>query len=87
MAKEKLLSFSEANKSVLDSMIYSGKRTITGDMKLIESETLDYTMARFFYENAFGFYVADSLSFAALVDQCLPDGMHTCVCTRAQHHS
>ena len=29
-------------------------------MKLIESETLNSTIARFFYENAFAFNVADS---------------------------
>ena len=37
-------------------------------MKLIESETLDSTIASFSYENAFAFKVADSPSFAALVD-------------------
>ena len=46
MAKERLLSCSQAKKSVLDSMTYSGKGTVTGDMnlKLIESETLDSTI-------------------------------------------
>ena len=47
-------------------MIYSGKRTETGEMKLIKSETLDSTPSSFFYENAFAFNVADSPSFAAL---------------------
>ena len=46
MAKEWLLSCSQAKKSVLDSMTYSGKGTVTGDMnlKLIVSETLDSTI-------------------------------------------
>ena len=87
MAKERPLSCSQAKKSVLDSMTYSGKGTVTGEMKLFESETLDFTIASFFYENNFAFNIADSPSFAALVDQCQPDRMHTCVCTRAQHHS
>ena len=52
----------------MDSMIYAGKRTVTGEMKLNESETLNSYIASFFYENAFAFNVADSPSFAALVD-------------------
>ena len=34
-----------------------------------------------------GFNVADSPSFAALVDQCQPVSKHTCVCIREQNHS
>jgi hypothetical protein len=55
MAKERLLSCSEARQSVLDPTISSGKRTVTGEMKLIKSETLDSTIASFFYENALAF--------------------------------
>ena len=55
MAMERLLSCSQARQSVLDSTISSGKRTVTGEMKLIESETLDSTIASFFYENALAF--------------------------------
>jgi len=55
MAMERLLSCSQARQSVLDSTISSGKRTETGEMKLIESETLDSTIASFFYENALAF--------------------------------
>ena len=56
-----------------------------GEMKLIESETLDSTIASFFYEmlGRSMFNVADSPSFAALVDQSQPDLMHNCTCTRA----
>ena len=55
MAMERLLSCSQARQSVLDSTISSGKRTETGEMKLVESETLDSTIASFFYENALAF--------------------------------
>ena len=51
MVKERL-SCSQARQSVLDSTISPGKRTVTGEMKLIESETLDSSIASFFYENA-----------------------------------
>ncbi len=57
MAKERLLSCSQAKQSVLDSIISSGKRTATGEKekqkrteKEIESETLDTTIASFSYE-------------------------------------
>ena len=63
--KERQLSCSQAKKSVVDSMIYSGKRTVTGEMKLIESDKLDATIASFFHENAFAFKVADSPSFCS----------------------
>ena len=58
-------------------MIYLKKRRVTGEMKLIKSETLDPTIASFFYENAFAFNVADSPSFVSLVDQCQPYSMDT----------
>ena len=56
-------------------------------MKMIESKTLDSTTASFFYEIGFAFNIADSLGFAALVDQCQLDRMHTCIHTQAQFHS
>ena len=46
-------------------------------MKMIESKTLDSTTASFFYEIGFAFNIADSLGFAALVDQCQPAHLHT----------
>ena len=48
---------------------------------MIESKTLDSTTASFFYEIGFAFNIADSLGFAALVDQCQFDRMHTCIHT------
>ena len=61
MAKERLLSCSQAKQSVLDSIISSGKRTATGEKekqkrteKEIESETLDTTIASFSYETLMG---------------------------------
>ena len=64
MAKDNSVARKQ-KKYAVDSMIYSGKRTLTGEMKLIESETLDSTIASFLYENVFAFRVADSPSFAA----------------------
>ena len=49
-------------------------------MKLVESATLDSTIAIFFYENALVFNVADSRNLAfpePLVDQCIKSGMCT----------
>ena len=37
MPEERLLSCSQAKKSVVVSMIYSGKRTVTGEIKLINT--------------------------------------------------
>ena len=54
MVKERL-SCSQARQSVLDSTISPDKRTVTGEMKLLESETLDSSIASFFYENALVF--------------------------------
>ena len=47
-----------------------------GDIKIVESKTLDFVIANFFYENAMQFNalpfnVADSPSFAVMVDQCI----------------
>jgi hypothetical protein len=43
-------------------------------LNTVESKTLDTTNASFFYENALSFTVADSPSFAAMVDQCIQFG-------------
>ena len=58
----------------MHQIISSGKRTVTGEMKPIESELLDSTIASFFYDNALAFNVADSPSLAALVDQFINNG-------------
>ena len=58
--------------------MYSGNRTVTGETKLIEAG-LCFCKLRL--------HVAESPSFAALVDQCQPDRMHIGVCTRALHRS
>ena len=51
MSKEAQLSSSKAKQSVLD-LSSPGKRTVTGEMKIVESKTLDSTIASFIYENA-----------------------------------
>jgi hypothetical protein len=51
MAKERQLSSSQAKRTVLD-LAFPGKRTVTGEKKIIESKMLDSSMAKFFYENA-----------------------------------
>ena len=48
-----------------------GKRTLTGDIKIVESKTLDTVIANVFYENALPFNVADSSSFAVMFEQCI----------------
>ena len=73
MAKERQLSFSQAKQTVLD-LTSPGKRTVTGEMKIVESKMLDSSIANFFYENALSFNVADSQSFAAVVEQCIEFG-------------
>jgi hypothetical protein len=70
MTKERQLSSSQAKQSVLD-LTSPGKRTVTGEMKIVESKTLDSTIANFIYENALSFHVADTQSFAAVVEQCI----------------
>ena len=40
-------------------------------MKLIESETLESTIASVFHKDALAFNVADSPNVAALVHQCI----------------
>ena len=47
------------------------KRTLTGEMKLVESETLCSSVASFFCKNDLVLNVAESPSFAALADQCI----------------
>ena len=73
MAKERQLSSSQAKQTGLD-LTSPGKRTVTGEMKIVESKMLDTTIANFFYENALSFNVADSQSFAAVVEQCIEFG-------------
>ncbi len=51
MAKERQLSSSQAKQTFLDSLTSSGKRTVTGEMKIVESKMLDSSIANFFYEN------------------------------------
>ena len=52
--------------------ILGGKRTLTGDIKIVES--LDTVIANVVYENALPFNVADSSSFAVMVEQCIKFG-------------
>jgi hypothetical protein len=73
MAKERLHSSSKAKQSVLE-LTSPAKRTVSGEMKIVESKTLDSTIANFIYENALSFHVADTQSFAAVVDQCIEFG-------------
>ena len=84
MAMERLLSCSQARQSVLDSIISSGKRTETGEMKLIESETLDSTIASFFYEKALAF---QCFGVACALRVCARAPLTARACARAQHHS
>ena len=72
-AKERKLSSSKTKQSVLD-LTSTGKRTFTGDIKIVESKTLDTVIANVFYENALPFNVADSSSFAVMVEQCIKFG-------------
>ena len=50
MAKERQLSSSQAKQTFLD-LTSPGKRTVTDEMKIVESEMLDSSIANFFYEN------------------------------------
>ena len=64
MSKEAQLSSSKAKQSVLD-LSSPGKRTVTGEMKIVgskNSKTLDSTIANFIYENALSIHVADTQS-------------------------
>jgi hypothetical protein len=71
-SKEEQLSSSKANQSVLN-FTSLGKRTVTGEMKTVESKELD-SIASFIFENALSFNVVDSPSFAVMVDQCIQFG-------------
>lgn len=73
MAKEAKLSTSKTKQTVLD-LISPAKRTVTGDLKLVESKTLDSAYANIFYENALPFNIADSPSLAHFVEQCIEFG-------------
>ena len=73
MAKEAKLSTSKTKQSVLD-LTTPGKRSATGELKILESKILDSNIANFFYENALSFNVADSKSFAIMVEQCIEFG-------------
>ena len=73
MVKESLHSFSQAKQSVLN-LTSPGKRTLSGEMKIVESKTLDSTIANFIYENVLSFNLADTQSLAAVVDQCIEFG-------------
>jgi hypothetical protein len=63
----------ESKQSVLN-LTSLGKRTVTGEMKLVESMELDSTIASFIFENVLSFNVVDSLSCAVMVDQCIQFG-------------
>ena len=63
LAKEKSLSSSKAKQTILD-LTSPAKRTSTGELKVIESKTLDSAIANVFYENTLPFTVADSPSLA-----------------------
>ena len=51
--------------------VVPGKIDDLGDIEIVESKTLDSVIANVFKENALRFNVADSPSFAVMVDQCL----------------
>ena len=70
MTKEAQLSSSKSRQTVLD-LTSLGKRTVTGEMKTVESKTLDSAIANYFYENALPFNVADSPSLAHMVEMCI----------------
>ncbi len=73
LVKEHQLSSSQAKQSVLD-LTSPGKRSVTGEMKIVESKMLDSTIANFIYENDLSFNVADTQSFAAVLVQCIEFG-------------
>ena len=73
MTKEAQLSSSKSRQTVLD-LTSLGKRTVTGEMKTVESKTLDSAIANVFYENALPFNVADSPSLAHMVEKCIEFG-------------
>ena len=72
-AKERKLTSSKTKQSVLD-LTSPGKRTLTRDIEIVESKTLDTVIANVFYENALPFNVADLSSFAVMLEQCIKFG-------------
>ena len=52
----------------------SRKQNCVRRTKIFESKTPDFPIAIFIYENGLSFDVADSQSFAALVDLCIELG-------------
>ena len=81
MSKEAQLSSSKAKQSVLN-LTSLGKRTATGEMKIVESKTLDSTIASFIYENALSFNVADSPSLALVGMRVLSQVISASSCER-----
>jgi hypothetical protein len=81
MAKEALLSSSKSRQTILD-LTSPGKRTVNGEMKTVESKTLDaanvsrecFVSRDVFHENALPFNVADSPSLAHMVKKCIEFG-------------
>ncbi len=80
-AEEALHSYSKSRQTNLD-LTSPGKRTVNGEMKTVESKTLDSAIADVLYENALPFNVADchststSPSLAHMVEQCIEFGQH-----------
>jgi hypothetical protein len=59
LCKEAKLSSSKAKQTVLD-LTSLAKRTLTGEMKIVESKTHYYTVSKSLYENALAFNVANA---------------------------
>jgi hypothetical protein len=51
MANERQVPRSSQAKQTFLDLTSPGKRTVTGEMKIVESEMLDSSIANFFYEN------------------------------------
>jgi len=73
MTMEEQLSSSKSRQTVLD-LTSPGQRTVTGEVKIVESKTLDSVIADVFYENALPFNVADLPSLARMVEKCIEFG-------------
>jgi hypothetical protein len=70
--KEAKLSSWKAKQSVLN-LTSLGKRTVAGELTVVESKTLDLTV-KFHLGKCLAFKVANSPSFAAIIDQCIQFG-------------
>ena len=70
MSKERQLSTSPKKQTVLD-LTSPAKRLATGEIKVVETNMLDTTIASFFYDNALLSNVADSPSLAAVTNECI----------------